>query len=247
MRMSLHINNVTGGYQQIPVLKDISFTIEDNELIGLIGLNGAGKSTTLKHIIGLMQPFEGSIDIDGITLIENVEEYRKKFSFIPETPVLYEELTLREHIEITAMAYSISKEKAFEKADKLLKMFRLEKKLDWFPADFSKGMKQKVMIVCAFLVDPRLYIIDEPFLGLDPLAIHELLQLMKEKTKAGASVIMSTHVLPTAERYCDRFIVLHEGKIKAQGTLDELRESFDLPSATLDEIYIQLTKEEGTT
>ncbi|SFH71394.1 ABC transporter ATP-binding protein [Pisciglobus halotolerans] len=243
--MSLHIANVTGGYQQIPVLKDVSFSIEDGEMVGLIGLNGAGKSTTLKHIIGLLQPFKGKIDIDGLTLSSDLIQYRKKFAFIPETPVLYEELTLREHIEITAMAYAIPKEKAFERAESLLKTFRLNQKLDWFPADFSKGMKQKVMIVCAFLVEPSLYIIDEPFLGLDPLAIHALLTLMEEKKKAGASIIMSTHILATAEQYCDRFVVLHEGQVKAVGTLEELRKVFEMPDASLDEIYLQLTKEEG--
>lgn len=244
--MSLKVNHITGGYSQIPVLKDVSFEIEDGQLVGLIGLNGAGKSTTLKHIIGLMEPFNGDIAIDKLTLKENASAYRKKFGFVPESPALYEELTLREHIEVTAMAYDLPMEKALERADQLLKTFRLEKKLDWFPANFSKGMKQKVMIVCAFLVDPSLYIIDEPFLGLDPLAIHALLELMNEKKKAGASILMSTHILATAERYCDQFIILHEGKVRAKGTLTELRQTFHMPNATLDEIYIELTKEEGS-
>lgn len=243
--MSLKIANVTGGYSQVPVLKDVSFEIEDGQLIGLIGLNGAGKSTTLKHIIGLMDPFKGSITIDQLTLKKNASAYRKKFGFVPETPALYEELTLREHIEVTAMAYDIPMEEAMNRADHLLKTFRLEKKLDWFPANFSKGMKQKVMIVCAFLVDPSLYIIDEPFLGLDPLAIHALLELMNEKKKSGASILMSTHILATAERYCDGFIILHEGKVRAKGSLADLRLAFDMPNANLDEIYIELTKEEG--
>lgn len=244
--MSLKVNQITGGYSQVPVLKEVSFEIEDGQLVGLIGLNGAGKSTTLKHIIGLMEPFKGTIQIDELTLKENASEYRKKFGFVPETPALYEELTLREHIEVTAMAYDLSMEEALQRANQLLRTFRLEKKLDWFPANFSKGMKQKVMIVCAFLVNPSLYIIDEPFLGLDPLAIHALLELMNEKKKAGASILMSTHILATAERYCDSFIILHEGKVRANGSLEDLRTSFGMPDATLDEIYIELTKEEGS-
>lgn len=245
--MSLKVNHMTGGYSQIPVLKDVSFEIEDGQLVGLIGLNGAGKSTTLKHVIGLMEPFKGEIQIDQLSLKENTSEYRKKFGFVPETPALYEELTLREHIEVTAMAYDLSMDEAMQRADHLLKTFRLENKLDWFPANFSKGMKQKVMIVCAFLVNPSLYIIDEPFLGLDPLAIHALLELMNEKKKTGASILMSTHILATAERYCDSFIILHEGRIRAEGTLEDLRKSFHMPNATLDEIYVELTKEEGRT
>ncbi|ANZ99582.1 multidrug ABC transporter ATP-binding protein [Carnobacterium divergens] len=242
--MSLNVRNVTGGYSQIPVLKDISFEVGEGKLIGLIGLNGAGKSTAIKHIIGLMSPTKGSISIDGLTVQEDTESYRKKFAFIPETPVLYDELTLKEHIELTAMAYDVPTEIAFERAGKLLKTFRLENKLEWFPAHFSKGMKQKVMILCAFLVEPSLYIIDEPFLGLDPLGINALLELMNDMKAQGASILMSTHILATAERQCDGFVLLHNGEVKAEGTLAEIRASFNMPEATLDEIYIQLTKEE---
>ncbi|MCG6527812.1 ABC transporter ATP-binding protein, partial [Vibrio parahaemolyticus] len=143
----------------------------DGELVGLIGLNGAGKSTTIKEIIGLLQPHTGKITINGLSLKEDPQAYRKQIGYIPETPSLYEELTLKEHIEVTAMAYDIPKDVALQRAERLLKTFRLENKLDWFPANFSKGMKQKVMVLCAFLIEPSLYIIDEPFLGLDPLAI----------------------------------------------------------------------------
>ncbi|MDW5522194.1 ABC transporter ATP-binding protein [Carnobacterium maltaromaticum] len=242
--MSLKVTNLTGGYSQVPVLKDISFEVEKGKLIGLIGLNGAGKSTAIKHIIGLMNPQKGSITIDELTLTADTEGYRKKFAFIPETPVLYEELTLKEHIELTAMAYNVPQDIAFQRAEKLLTSFRLSNKLDWFPANFSKGMKQKVMILCAFLVEPSLYIIDEPFLGLDPLGINALLELMNEMKEQGASILMSTHILATAERQCDGFVLLHNGEIKAQGTLEDLRASFQMPEATLDEIYIHLTKEE---
>nr|WP_315527748.1 ABC transporter ATP-binding protein [Carnobacterium maltaromaticum] len=242
--MSLKVTNLTGGYSQVPVLKDISFEVEKGKLIGLIGLNGAGKSTAIKHIIGLMNPQKGSVTIDELTLTADTEGYRKKFAFIPETPVLYEELTLKEHIELTAMAYDVPQDIAFQRAEKLLTSFRLSNKLDWFPANFSKGMKQKVMILCAFLVEPSLYIIDEPFLGLDPLGINALLELMNEMKEQGASILMSTHILATAERQCDGFVLLHNGEIKAQGTLEDLRASFQMPEATLDEIYIHLTKEE---
>lgn len=167
--MSLEIKNLTGGYGHIPVLKDINLTVKSGEIVGLIGLNGAGKSTTIKHIIGLLTEQKGEIRVGGITLKESPETYRKTIGYIPETPILYDELTLREHIEVTAMAYDISMEEAFKRAESLLKTFRLENKLDWFPAHFSKGMKQKVMVLCAFLTQPGLFIIDEPFLGLDPL------------------------------------------------------------------------------
>lgn len=240
----LQIKQVTGGYSRNPVLKDVSFDVKEREIVGLIGLNGAGKSTTIKHIIGLMEPHSGEITIQGKTFLDHKEEYRKQFTFVPETPILYDELTLDEHLRMTAMAYGIDEKTYESRKEQLLKEFRMNKRLKWFPAHFSKGMKQKVMIMCAFLVQPSLYIVDEPFVGLDPLGIQSLLDLMKKMKEDGAGILMSTHILATAERYCDRFVILHEGRVRAKGTLDELREEFSMPHATLDDLYIQLTKEE---
>lgn len=184
MKMSiLEVSAVTGGYTRKPVIHDLNFKLEAGELVGLVGLNGAGKSTAIKHIIGMMQPQKGTIKINGKTMKENMDVYRTSFSYIPETPVLYDELTLKEHLELTAMAYGIDLETMRERVAPLLSEFRMEKRLNWFPSHFSKGMRQKVMIMCAFLVEPSLYIIDEPFLGLDPLAISLLLEQMDEKKK----------------------------------------------------------------
>lgn len=240
----LQIKEVTGGYTRNPVLKNVSFDVNQNEIVGLIGLNGAGKSTTIKHVIGLMEPHNGEISINGKTFQEDKEAYRKQFTFVPETPILYDELTLDEHLSMTAMAYGMDKKTFEERKQVLLKEFRMQKRLKWFPAHFSKGMKQKVMIMCAFLVQPSLYIVDEPFVGLDPLGIQSLLDLMKKMKENGAGILMSTHILATAERYCDRFVILHEGSVRAKGTLKELQEQFSMPNATLDDLYIQLTKEE---
>ena len=159
----------------------MNFELEKGEIVGLIGLNGAGKSTTIKHMLGLINPMEGKLSISNIRINEDIENYRRKLSYIPESPVIYDELTLEEHIEMTAMAYQLSREEAMRRAKPLLKVFRLENELKVFPSHFSKGMKQKVMIICAFIVDPELYIIDEPFLGLDPLGIQSMLDLMVEK------------------------------------------------------------------
>ncbi|MGX9135870.1 ABC transporter ATP-binding protein [Rummeliibacillus sp. JY-2-4R] len=240
----LELQSVTGGYTRKPVIHDLSFTIESGELVGLIGLNGAGKSTTIKHIIGLMTPQKGEILLNGVSIKENMDRYRSSFSYIPETPVLYDELTLKEHLELTAMAYGIDKETMKERVEPLLKEFRMEKRLNWFPSHFSKGMRQKVMIMCAFLVNPALYIIDEPFLGLDPLAIQSLLNQMDEKKKDGSSILMSTHVLATAEKHCDKILLLHNGRLRAYGTMDDLRQTFNMPNATLDDLYIAMTKEQ---
>ncbi|MGT2832372.1 ABC transporter ATP-binding protein [Streptococcus halotolerans] len=237
----LKIDHLVGGYVNIPVLKDISFEVASGEVVGLIGLNGAGKSTTINEIIGLLQPYQGSVSLEGLQLLENPEGYRRKIGYIPETPILYEELTLKEHLDTVALAYGLEEQK--ELRQKLLKLFRLEDKLDWYPIHFSKGMKQKVMIIAALLIEPSLLIVDEPFLGLDPLAIRDLTDIIAEEKLKGTAVLMSTHVLDSAEKMCDRFVILHHGEILANGSLEELRQQFRLPNADLTEIYMQLTQE----
>ena len=242
--MALEIKNLIGGYSRIPVLKGISFQVKPGELVGLIGLNGAGKSTTINHVIGLLRPFSGEISLNGINIQQDPVDYKKQIAYVPETPILYDELTLREHIELTIKAYSLNTEEAWIRARKLLKTFRLDNKLDWFPANFSKGMKQKVMICCALMTNAKLLIVDEPFYGLDPLAVHDLLELIEERKKAGTAVLMSTHVLDTAQRYCDRFVLLANGKVRARGTLDELRQKADKPDESLDDIYLSLARDD---
>lgn len=241
MTQVLKIENLSGGYNRKKIIENINIEISKGSITALIGLNGAGKSTTIKHILGLLRPMDGEIKVNGITIRENNEKYRKSISYIPESPVLYDELTLEEHINLTAMAYGLNMKEAWEKADVLLKLFKLSDKKKFFPVHFSKGMKQKVMIICSFLVEPNLYIIDEPFLGLDPIAINDLINLMCEKRDNGASILMSTHILATAEKYCDNFIIIHEGKILASGELSDLRKEFNMADASLDEIYLALT------
>ena len=239
--MSLQLNNVTAGYTKVPVITDITFDVNPGEICGLIGLNGAGKSTTIKTIIGQLTPFSGRVEVEKVSILENQRGYRQSIAVIPESPVLYEELTFREHIEFVARSYNQMNEETMAHAMELVEAFRLTKQLDWFPAYFSKGMKQKVLIVCALMLDVPVYVVDEPFLGLDPLGIRTLLQVLKEKKEKGAAILMSTHVLDTAEKYCDRFIVLHEGKVIAQGDIEGLRATSNIEETSLEEIYFALT------
>ncbi len=243
--MSLTISQLTGGYTRTPVIKDLNFEVGDGEIVGLIGLNGAGKSTTIKHIMGLMTPFQGQIEVDGLTLEADPQTYRKKIAFVPETPMVYRNLTLKEHLEITAMAYDIPFETLLERAKPLLELFRLEERMDWFPNDFSKGMKQKVMIIAALVTNPDIIVVDEPFIGLDPIAIWDFEQLLLERKAQGNSILMSTHVLQNAENICDSFVILHNGIVYAKGTTAELAEQFNLPGADLEQIYRFVAQEEG--
>ncbi len=243
--MVLEITNLTGGYTRKAVIKDLSFQIDRGEIVGLIGLNGAGKSTTIKHIMGLMEAFQGEIKVNQLTLEDNPIAYRQSIAFVPETPMVYRELTLKEHLEITAMAYDIDFDQLMKEAMPLLEKFRLEGRLDWFPEDFSKGMKQKLMITSALVSNPSLLLIDEPFVGLDPIAIMDLEELLLFEKEKGNSVLLSTHMLSNAEKLCDSFVILHKGIVYAKGTTEELSEEFNLKDADLEDIYRYLVEEEG--
>ena len=241
--IAVKVEDLTIAYYLKPVVWDVDLDFKKGKLTAIMGPNGAGKSTTINEIIGLLTPYKGEILIDGAKLQDSPTAYREKIGFIPETPSLYEELTLREHIETVAMAYDVEQKVAFARVEKLLTMFRLKEKLDWFPMHFSKGMKQKVMIICAFVVDPSLFIVDEPFLGLDPVAIADLIELLEDEKAKGKSILMSTHVLDSAEKMCDSFVILHKGEIRAKGNLAELQAEFAMPEASLNDIYLALTEE----
>jgi ABC-2 type transport system ATP-binding protein len=246
MNPILQVQGLTGGYQRKrPVIHDITFTVHPHEMVGLIGLNGAGKSTTIKHILGLLQPSQGSVSIHNQTLQEAPETYRASYTYVPETPLVYEDLTLREHLELTAMAYGLSRQTFEERMPSLLEEFNMKDKLDLFPQHMSKGMRQKMMIMNAFLVCPSLYIIDEPFVGLDPIGIRSLLELMVKVKNTGAGILMSSHILSTVERYCDKFIVLHQGRVRAAGTLVDIQKQAGMEGAPLDDVFYELTKDEG--
>lgn len=243
--MVLEVENLTGGYTSKEIIKNLSFEVKDGEIVGLIGLNGAGKSTTIKHIIGLLEAFDGEIKVNHRRLKDAPTKYRQDLSFIPEVPMLYRGLTLKEHLEITAMAYDLEFEEVLIKAKPLLKKFRLGNRMDWFPEDFSKGMKQKLMITIALISSPSLLLIDEPFVGLDPIAIMDFEELMIIEKEKGNSILLSTHMLQNAEKICDSFVILHKGIVYAKGNIEELSAEFGLKEANLDEIYRHLVKEEG--
>lgn len=238
----LSVQHVTGGYSRIPVIHDIDFQVKPREIVGLIGLNGAGKSTTIKHILGLLEPIQGEITIHGKTLDKDPTFFRSKIAYIPETPQFYDELNLWEHLELTAYAYDLSPKQLNKRGENLLKLFQMENKRKWFPSVFSKGMQQKLMIICALLIDPDFLIVDEPFIGLDPLAIRSLLHLLVEKKHQGTGILLSTHILGMAEQYCDRFLLLHEGTIQLQDTFEELKKQVGRPDLTLEDLFIQVTR-----
>ncbi|WP_124059231.1 ABC transporter ATP-binding protein [Vaginisenegalia massiliensis] len=238
--MVLKVHSLYSGYRQVPIIKNAQFEIKAGEIVGLIGLNGAGKSTLLKTILGLLTPMQGHISLGDITIRQDHQAYARQIAYIPETPILYDELTLKEHIEMTALGYGLSEEEAMKRAQPLLSLFRLDQHLNWFPAYFSKGMKQKVMVICALITDAKLLVIDEPFLGLDPLAIKHFADLLEQRAAQGTAIILTTHILSIADQLCDRFLFLSQGQIVAQGDKTSLQTHYHKPTATLDDLYLAL-------
>ncbi|MFZ7103336.1 MAG: ABC transporter ATP-binding protein [Peptococcaceae bacterium] len=225
----LEVEIKQAGYtEKKEAINNIKFSIKKGELVGLIGPNGAGKSTIIKAILGLLPEFAGKVQFAG---------QNKKFAYIPEQPVLYQELTLWEHLELAAAVYEIERDVFLEKGEKLLNTFRLLEVKHHFPATFSKGMQQKVMIVLGLLIEPEIYIIDEPFVGLDPRATMDLLRFLNEEKIRGAGILISTHQLDIAERICDAFILVAEGQLVAQGKLDEIRRKCHLSKVSLFDCF----------
>ncbi|WP_151737300.1 ABC transporter ATP-binding protein ['Paenibacillus yunnanensis' Narsing Rao et al. 2020] len=239
----LEITGLSGGYSlNKPVLHDVALTVQPGEMVGLIGLNGAGKSTTMKHILGLMSPHKGDITVQGKTRAKDPESYHNALSFVPEAPLLYEEMTVREHVEFTARSYGVDRADYESRSLQLARLFNMEDKMDTLSAHLSKGMKQKVMIMCAFVARPALYVIDEPFLGLDPLGIRSLLDFMMDLKTSGASILLSSHILSTIENYCDRFVLLHHGRVIAQGTLAEMNAAAGGRAQNLEQLFYELVQ-----
>ncbi len=205
------------GYEEgKPAIRGIRITVKPGELVGLIGPNGAGKSTTIKTILGLMEHVEGTIELGG---------RNRRYAYVPEQPVFYEYFTLWEHLRLAASVFEMKEALFEEKAAALLERFRLSGQRDHYPTSFSKGMQQKLMLIIAFLLEPDLYIVDEPFVGLDPRATGDFLSLLDQERERGAGVLMSTHVLDTAERISKRFVLINNGEAVAQGSLQQIRET----------------------
>jgi ABC-2 type transport system ATP-binding protein len=237
---ALRMNGVTGGYSaKRPVLHDVSITVYPGEMVGLIGLNGAGKSTAIKHILGLMAPHRGEVRVAGATLAENRDLYRLSTAYVPEQPALFPHLTVQEHLQWTAMAYGLERKDAEAGMRLLAEVFRMADSMNALPGTLSKGMKQKTMLMSALLVSPPLLIIDEPFLGLDPLAIRGLLAALDDVRSRGSAILLSSHILPALERRADRLVVLHRGQIIAEGTPQEVktRAGFGGQGETLDDAF----------
>jgi len=224
-------------------VEELSLQIE-NELFVFLGPNGAGKTTTIKMMTGLLHPDRGRVLIDGIDLAADPIGAKRLFGLVQESPVLYEKLSAREFVHFMARLYQVPDEDAARRAGQLFDIFEISDRADELIEEFSHGMKQKVALAGALVHEPRVLFLDEPTVGLDPKAARNLKDLLRGMVERGTTVFMSTHILEVAERMCDRAGIIHQGRLIALGTMDELRKNSATEKASLEEIFLQLTASE---
>ncbi|MFV0381483.1 MAG: ABC transporter ATP-binding protein [Breznakia sp.] len=218
---------------------DLNVTFDDGEIIGFIGSNGAGKSTTLKMITGILEPSEGAIEINGFDICKQPLEAKKEFSFVADSPDTFLRLKGIEYLDFIANIYKVEKAVRKEKIETLSKDFEMESALNDQIKSYSHGMRQKIMIMGALLHDPNVWILDEPLTGLDPQSSFLLKQKMKDHAAQGNMVLFSTHVLEVAEKLCTKVCIVDKGKKLFFGTLRELKEKYN-ECLSLEEIFLKV-------
>ena len=238
----LTIKGLRKEYEHKEGLKHLDFTLRPGEVLGLVGPNGAGKSTSIKAMLGLIQPDQGEVVVRESMSVADPDA-KRLIGYIPEFPVLYSDLSLKEHVRFLGMAYGIKEEELKKRYDRLVQQFDMEGKADDPAIHLSKGMEQKLATICALIFQPQILIADEPFNGLDPKGQREFKDILQEIAKEGGGVLHCTHQLDTAEKICDRFLILNQGQQIALGSLDSLRQASSLNSGSLEEVFLKLTRE----
>lgn len=235
----LKIENLTKKYGDKNAVDNLSLEVKDGEIFGFIGHNGAGKTTTIKSVVGILEFEGGDVYIDGVSVKDNPMECKKKIAYIPDNPDIYENLTGIQFLNFISDIYDIDKNKRMESIKKYSKIFELEENLKDLISSYSHGMKQKLVIISALIHGPKLLILDEPFVGLDPKAAFSLKEVMKEITDQGSSIFFSSHVLEVVEKLCDRVGIIKNGNLITCGTVSEVK-----GNESLEEVFLELIKNE---
>ncbi|OIR06524.1 ABC-type transporter ATP-binding protein EcsA [mine drainage metagenome] len=227
-------------------VRDLSFRVGPGELLGLVGPNGAGKTTTLRCLTGIIPATEGTILIDGVDLKADPVAAKRRYSFFPDEPRLFDYLTVAQHLGFVARIYGVAD--ADTRARELLERFELTDKAGELPAALSRGMKQKLVIACGLMHNPSVLFFDEPLTGLDPLGIRRMKDLIRSLAKSGASIILSSHLLHLLEEVCSHVLILKQGVTVASGTLAEVTNRFSNgeSNVSLEEIFIRATGDSET-
>jgi len=230
----LTIKNLTKKYGEKIAVDNLCLQINEGEIYGFIGHNGAGKTTTLKSVVGILSFDEGEILVDGINVKENPKLAKSKIAYIPDNPDLYNYMTGIEYLNFVSDIFEVNNEDRNLRIDKYASMLEIKNDLAMSIGSYSHGMKQKLAIIGALVHNPKLIIMDEPFVGLDPKAAFELKELMHEICKQGSAIFFSTHVLDVAEKLCDKVAIIKQGKLIKNGTIQEVKGDESLESAFLE-------------
>ena len=230
----LDITHFTKSYGSVKAVDDLSLHIAPGEIYGFIGHNGAGKTTTLKSCVGILRFDSGEIYVDGISVRANPLECKRRLAFIPDNPDLYDFMSGIKYLNFVADIFGVGEKEREERIHRFASMLELEKDLAQPISAYSHGMKQKLAVISAWLHAPRLIIMDEPFVGLDPIAAHLLKGLMREHCDAGGAIFFSTHVLEVAEKLCDKVAIIREGRLVVSGPMEEVRGNSSLESVFLE-------------
>lgn len=239
----IELKSLTKTYGSFVAVDAIDLFVPKGELFGFLGPNGAGKTTTLRMIAGILRPTAGSVRIAGLDLATDAMAAKAKLGFIPDRPFIYEKLTGMEFLRFVAGLYREEGERIEHRSRELLALFDLEDWRDELVESYSHGMRQKLIISSAFVHRPDVIVVDEPMVGLDPKAARTLKDLFREYTRRGHTIMMSTHTLEVAQTMCDRIGIIQKGKIRACGTMDELRRNAERGDEGLEEIFLRLTGE----
>lgn len=235
----LEIKNLTKKYNNKKAVDNLTLTINDGEIFGFIGHNGAGKTSTIKCCVGILTFDDGEILIDGLSIAKNPVECKRKIAYIPDNPDLYEQLTGIQYLNFIADIYEIDKEKRKEQIKKYSDIFELANNLPDIISTYSHGMKQKLALISAFIREPKILILDEPFVGLDPKSSHEVKKIMQQMCDEGKSVFFSTHVLEVVEKICDKIAIIKDGKLIAFGKTNDVK-----GDKSLEDVFLELVDNE---
>ena len=242
----IELTNVSKSYNKgkVRAVDDMTLTVRPGEIFGFLGPNGAGKTTTIKMIVGLLRPDSGRVAVEGHDVEKEPLAAKQVTTYVPDFPAVYERLTGLEYLNFIGDVYGVPKEDRIARIDKWLEIFEIAPAVGNPIQSYSHGMKQKIVLTAALLPAPRVMILDEPLVGLDPRAAHQLKEMFREHCDAGKTLFFSTHVMEVAEKLCDRIGIIHRGKLVACGTMEELKR-IDRTEAgqSLEEIFLELTDE----
>lgn len=239
----IEINNLTKIYSgSVKAVDNISLRVEPGEIFGFLGPNGAGKSTTIKNIVGLLRPTEGNIKIAGYDVVKETENAKMSIGYVADEPLVMEKITGVEYLNFIANVFNVPPKTRAERAEKLLEHFKLTKAVKDPIATYSHGMRQKISLIAALIHNPKIWILDEPIVGLDPESAFILKEMMRIHANAGNTVFFSTHVMEVAEKVCDRIAIISKGKLQFVGTVAKLREVRG--DESLEKLFLEVTGSE---